>query len=291
MSSPIRLSNPCEVPWGEMASTARGKHCAKCDRVVHDLTRATEREARGIAALFGADRLCARVGLDGDGEVVFRAPKPKGGSLRARIAAAAVGLGAAGCSEVSPKTPSPPAPRHVDAPLDTTPREVDRPSPLVVAEAPLDSDQDGVADAVDQCPDVPGGSSTDGCPRVVVTSAGDMVILQTVRFAPGSFTFLKESEPILEATVEVMKSHPEIKAVEVHGHADDTEASADQLSRKRANRVVDWLTKKGIEPGRLIPIGDGSAKPIEPNATVEGRAKNRRIEFRVIPDPATGSSS
>lgn len=270
-----------------MVATPQGKHCAKCDRVVHDLTRASASEALGLASLFGARRFCARVRLDEDGEAVFRVPRSPG-PLRARLALAVVGVGAGACGSAPPLTPSPPAPAVAEPAEVKRVVAVDAPS-SEVARAP-DADGDGVADAVDECPDA-AGPAPEGCPRVVVTSSGDMVIIQTVRFEPAGSTFSKEGELVLQATLEVLQSHPEIRAVEVHGHTDGREASADALSQKRAQRVVDWLVKRGVDGGRLIPIGDGNKRPVDDNSSAEGRAKNRRIEFRVIPDPATGSST
>ncbi|MFI5202304.1 MAG: OmpA family protein, partial [Candidatus Kapaibacterium sp.] len=55
------------------------------------------------------------------------------------------------------------------------------------------------------------------------------------------------------------------------------------LSKDRAKSVVNYLTQHGIDTTRLSAIGYGAAKPVAPNATEEGRAKNRRVEFILIP--------
>lgn len=72
--------------------------------------------------------------------------------------------------------------------------------------------------------------------------------------------------------------------LEVQGHTDNKgqdEYNID-LSKKRAASVVSYLTKKGIESTRLQVKYFGATKPVEPNESEKGRAKNRRVEFRVL---------
>ena len=54
-----------------------------------------------------------------------------------------------------------------------------------------------------------------------------------------------------------------------------------QLSQDRAQSVANYLATKGIAPERLTARGFGETKPIADNRTTAGRAKNRRIEFKV----------
>jgi outer membrane protein OmpA-like peptidoglycan-associated protein len=69
---------------------------------------------------------------------------------------------------------------------------------------------------------------------------------------------------------------------EVAGYADGsgTDAVNDPLSEARARAVVDHLVSGGIPASALSARGYGSSKPVADNATAEGRAKNRRVEFR-----------
>ena len=71
---------------------------------------------------------------------------------------------------------------------------------------------------------------------------------------------------------------------EVEGHTDNTgtDAGNQDLSERRARAIVDQLIKDGIEVSALIPKGYGSTRPVADNATPEGRAKNRRVEFRKL---------
>jgi outer membrane protein OmpA-like peptidoglycan-associated protein len=72
--------------------------------------------------------------------------------------------------------------------------------------------------------------------------------------------------------------------VRIEGHTDNVgSASFNQiLSGKRAMSVKRYLIERGIEPERLLIAGFGSSKPIADNATMQGRALNRRVEFIII---------
>jgi OOP family OmpA-OmpF porin len=69
---------------------------------------------------------------------------------------------------------------------------------------------------------------------------------------------------------------------EIEGHTDNTgtDAANQTLSERRANAVVDQLVRDGIDASSLSAQGYGSSRPIADNATPEGRAKNRRVEFK-----------
>jgi len=83
----------------------------------------------------------------------------------------------------------------------------------------------------------------------------------------------------------ILKMNPEIK-VEIGGHTDSggPEKVNQKISEKRALSVKKYLMDKfGIEENRLVVKGYGSTRPIADNKTEEGRAKNRRVELRVLP--------
>ena len=69
---------------------------------------------------------------------------------------------------------------------------------------------------------------------------------------------------------------------EVEGHTDNTGTDAinQPLSERRAQAIVDELVKDGIAASDLTARGYGSSRPVADNATPEGRAHNRRVEFR-----------
>jgi len=83
----------------------------------------------------------------------------------------------------------------------------------------------------------------------------------------------------------ILKDNPDIK-VEIGGHTDavGSEIAKQKISEKRAESVKKYLMDKfNIPADRMVVKGYGSQKPIADNKTKEGRAKNRRVEFRIIP--------
>lgn len=162
-----------------------------------------------------------------------------------------------------------------------------------------DVDGDGTPDERDACPFEPGVEQGDpkrnGCPRQapetrrhVVEDAGELKLLSPVLFESGTAEIKPTSYPVLDEVVQVMVERPTIR-IAVHGHTDNTGSAALnlQLSQDRAQAVVAYLSEKGIALDRLTYRGFGMEKPIAPNATEEGRAKNRRVEFKIIePGPA-----
>jgi outer membrane protein OmpA-like peptidoglycan-associated protein len=118
--------------------------------------------------------------------------------------------------------------------------------------------------------------------QAIKLERGSSVILEGVSFQSGSAWLARASEPVLQKVFEALRANPDLR-VEISGHTDNQgkpEAN-DRLSLRRAEAVKTWLVKKGISALRLTTVGSGSRKPIAPNTTAEGRAKNRRIEFSV----------
>jgi len=66
------------------------------------------------------------------------------------------------------------------------------------------------------------------------------------------------------------------------GHTDSVgdDAYDLELSKRRAQSVIDYLPSKGIATGRMTPVGYGETSPIADNATPEGRAVNPRVVIR-----------
>ena len=71
--------------------------------------------------------------------------------------------------------------------------------------------------------------------------------------------------------------------IDVAGHTESVGAAESnlELSRRRAEAVVAFLKDAGVDVGRISSVGYGETKPIAPNDTADGRARNRRIEFSV----------
>lgn len=92
-----------------------------------------------------------------------------------------------------------------------------------------------------------------------------------------------ESTAELLQAVEFLQEYPDIR-VEIQGHTDDV-GPADynlMLSQRRAEAVKKFLVEHGIDASRLIAKGYGETKPKVPNTSEENRAKNRRVEFRIL---------
>jgi outer membrane protein OmpA-like peptidoglycan-associated protein len=151
-----------------------------------------------------------------------------------------------------------------------------------------DADNDGVPDTADHCPKMPGKPSTDpnknGCPTYIQEDGTVVRVLQQVHFAFGTAQILPESFPVLQEVADYLKSNKAIKKMSIEGHTDNKGAPAlnKKLSQDRANSVMNWLVQHGIEQPRLEAHGYGMEKPIEENDTDAGRAKNRRVEFKIV---------
>ncbi len=90
---------------------------------------------------------------------------------------------------------------------------------------------------------------------------------------------------VLDRIGMVLKENPQIK-VEIGGHTDSTgpDKVNQKISEKRALSAKKYIQDKfNIPDDRMVIKGYGKTKPISDNRAKEGRAKNRRVEFRVIP--------
>ena len=105
--------------------------------------------------------------------------------------------------------------------------------------------------------------------------------LHGVYFNTGSATLLPESGPVLSEVAELLRAHSDWHAV-IEGHTDNIGSAASNLtlSTQRAEAVRTALVSKLSVPASSIEAkGFGDTHPVEDNATVEGRAHNRRVEL------------
>lgn len=112
---------------------------------------------------------------------------------------------------------------------------------------------------------------------------GSTIVLQNIFFDYDKSVLLQQSYNELQKLLAILAKYPAMK-IEIRGHTDG-HGSADynqRLSENRAKAVVDYLVMKGVDVKRLYYKGFGKSMPIDSNATEEGRAHNRRVEFRVI---------
>lgn len=146
-----------------------------------------------------------------------------------------------------------------------------------------DTDGDGVNDEEDKCITVPGPASNFGCPVIPDAIPTKLnTYAKQVFFATGSYKLLPKSFPALKGVAQIMKEHPDYYLT-IEGHTDST-GKHDmnmQLSKDRAASVVTYLTQQGIDASHLSSEGYGPDRPIAPNKTAAGRARNRRVEMKV----------
>jgi outer membrane protein OmpA-like peptidoglycan-associated protein len=112
---------------------------------------------------------------------------------------------------------------------------------------------------------------------------GASIVLNNVFFETNKWDLKPESMVELNRLVDLLSANPD-KKIEIGGHTDNvgSDESNQTLSQNRAKSVVDYLVKKGIDATRLSSKGYGETTPVATNDTDEGRAKNRRTEFKVV---------
>jgi OmpA-OmpF porin, OOP family len=105
-------------------------------------------------------------------------------------------------------------------------------------------------------------------------------VLYGIYFDFGSATIKPQSEPVLRTIVDVMKKDPDW-VLGVEGHTDNVggDVKNQDLSSRRAAAVKNALVERGVSAERLNTAGFGASVPRETNATLAGRARNRRVEL------------
>lgn len=104
-----------------------------------------------------------------------------------------------------------------------------------------------------------------------------------ITFDLGKASISPVSLPLLDTIINAINRCPTVN-YEISGHTDNSGNQALNLilSQKRAQTVANELSARGINPERLSAKGYGSSLPIAENNSVDGKAKNRRIEFKII---------
>ena len=155
-----------------------------------------------------------------------------------------------------------------------------------------DNDRDGHLDEDDECMNEPedfdGVEDDDGCPEneagLVNLTCDAIEIGERVHFDSDSDVIQSRSHGLLDQVAGVLGSASYIHLVRVEGHTDNRgpdDYNLD-LSQRRANSVRQYLIDGGVEGQRVEAVGFGEARPITDNGTVDGRAENRRVEFRIL---------
>ncbi len=183
------------------------------------------------------------------------------------------------------------------------------------ATAPSDRDGDGIADESDPCPDEPearrGVSDVDGCPfeasepadqaaeppvavgdnapsaalPIELTSEGPLPpIGEILYFERNKMTLEPAQLAVLDVVESQLRSAPPDARLVIEGHSDRLGPPPfnASLSQMRASTVRLYLIQRGISWRRLLIKGYGSSRSLEPSSDEAGRARNRRVEFRLI---------
>ena len=205
-----------------------------------------------------------------------------------------------------------------DGILDPDDRCVDTPGVSEYEGCPIpDTDGDGVMDPDDRCIDDPGGPEFEGCP--IPDTDGDGIldpddacveqpevvnsfededgcpdelpedvkkftgVIEGIYFDTAKASIKKMSYRKLDDAVGVLKKFPHLR-IEVSGHTDDrgNDAYNQALSEERAVAVKEYMVTHGVDASRITTRGAGESQPRESNKTKAGRAKNRRIEFKLL---------
>ena len=107
--------------------------------------------------------------------------------------------------------------------------------------------------------------------------------LPNVKFETNTTNIVAGTEAGIMELVEFLKQNPAVN-IEINGHTDNVGSDTDNvnLSLQRAQKVKELLLQQGIATSRIITNGFGEAEPIADNETEEGRAKNRRVEIKLL---------
>lgn len=111
----------------------------------------------------------------------------------------------------------------------------------------------------------------------------DALANRNIEFESSSANLTPSGKGILDGIAAAMLKLAD-KHVDITGHTDNSGLRSVNinLSLARAQSVKEYLSSKGVKPERCNTYGMGPDRPIASNATVEGRSRNRRIEFRVV---------
>ena len=152
---------------------------------------------------------------------------------------------------------------------------------------PLDQDGDGVLDVDDECPTVAGPKENKGCPVKEKTAEeieAEKMKVEPVYFDTNKSTFSAQEKVKIDKLVNLLNENSNYN-VKISGYTDElgTDAYNLNLSKNRVSSVVRSITSSKIKKNRIeLQKGFGEANPAATNATEEGRALNRRVEFEVI---------
>ena len=116
----------------------------------------------------------------------------------------------------------------------------------------------------------------------------EIEINNSILYPSGSAQLSESAVPVLDKLAEILNRYP--NPLQVEGFTDNVPIKNErfpsnwELSAARAASVVRLFQRDGVEPGRMAAIGYGEYRPVAPNATPEGRTRNRRVAIVVLAD-------
>jgi OOP family OmpA-OmpF porin len=120
---------------------------------------------------------------------------------------------------------------------------------------------------------------------IALTRKGETIVLDHLIFEQGKATINSKSYPSLEELTAMMKDNPKL-VIQLEGHTDSqgNVKKNMELSQDRVDNVKKYLVSKGVDKDRIKTKAFGGTKPIINGNTEEARARNRRVEMRVLKD-------
>jgi len=123
-------------------------------------------------------------------------------------------------------------------------------------------------------------------PALVARTAAPGVefALRSILFGTASSELSPEDRLALEGFARYLQRHPEFR-IEIQGHTDNVGAASANLvlSQQRAHKVLEHLETLGVSRARMTAKGYGTSRPVASNLTEEGRSRNRRTAFEILP--------
>lgn len=150
------------------------------------------------------------------------------------------------------------------------------------APPPAGFDAENAASRANERADAALASLGPGAPPTAVLAAVNLVV---VHFAQGSAEIPASAEPMLERSGALLLALRGAPRVQIAGHTDNSGAPDAnlRLGRARAEAVRAFLVERGFPAQRLSVVSYGETRPVADNRTDEGRFRNRRIEFALLP--------
>ncbi|MDN3646985.1 OmpA family protein [Pontixanthobacter aestiaquae] len=122
---------------------------------------------------------------------------------------------------------------------------------------------------------------------VTEVDGGDAILVNLpdgVTFDVNSYTIKPTFRNTLDTVSASLQQYPD-SLVDVYGHTDSSGSDSynQRLSEQRAEAVANYMSSRGVSSARIRWQGFGETAPIADNTTAEGRARNRRVEIKIIP--------